>query len=540
MVKNIVLDNRMLADLDCILNHQFVPLTTFMSQKDWKSVCENLHLSTGDFFPLPVTLPVDRDAYDITLGDIVTLVDSTNYPLVTLQIEDLYVPDIDWECENAYGTVDSNHPYVKYKQSHRNWINISGSMKKINNIRHYDFPEYRISTEDTKKYFKEHQWKTIVGFQTRNPMHRSHFELTKYALRQAGDVDAKLFLNPVIGETQVEDIDYQTRVHCYKEMLKYYDGNVLLGLLPLTMRMAGPREACLHALIRKNYGCTHFIVGRDHAGPSSKTKGGNCFYGPYDAQDLFQKYSHEIGIIPIVSKMIVFNKQKASYQPIDEVPMGDTVLNLSGTELRKRLRNGEMIPEWFSFPEIVDILKKSMKPRGICFYFVGLSGAGKTTWANILKTKILELYPQKDITILDGDNVRQYLSKGLGFSKKDRSMNVRRIGFVAREVVKHNGIVICANIAPYDEDRLANRSLIEDIGGKYVEIWVDTSVEECERRDCKGLYKLAREGKIPQFTGISDPFELPSKCDVCIKDTTDMEQHLENILDFSNIQGYAS
>lgn len=514
---NVVLDDKTLCDLECLMNGYFDPINTFMNEKDWRNVCENLHLSNNHFFPLPITLALEKNKYNI--GDVITLVDETNYPLATMEIDELFDVDVDYECEHAYGTTDTNHPYVSYKQQHRNCQYASGNLTKINDVRHYDFVEHRMTPVETREYFKNHGWETIVGFQTRNPMHRAHFELTKYALNKTGNNNAKLFLNPVVGETQSVDIDYHTRVHCYKKMMPRYEENqATLGLLPLAMRMAGPREACLHALIRKNFGCTHFVVGRDHAGPSFKTKDGESFYGPYDAQDLFFKHADEIGIKPIVSKMIVFNNTTQEYQPIDEVPEGDEVLNLSGTEVRRRLVNNESIPEWFSYPEVVELLRSSNKSRGVCYYFIGLSGCGKTTFANILRTKLLEKTPSLEITILDGDVVRQELSKGLGFTKEDRSMNVRRIGYVASEIVKHGGVVICANIAPYDEDRLVNRKRIESIGGKYIEIFVDTPLEICEQRDVKGLYKLAREGVIKQFTGISDPFESPTKADVVITD----------------------
>ena len=505
---NHVLDDKTQCDLECILDGYFSPLTTFMTEKNWKLVCESLRLETGDFFPLPINLAVDKNLYK--LGDTLTLMDTTNYPIAKINIEDIYEPDIDFECYHAYGTTDTNHPYVSYKQAHKNKVYISGNLERINNVRHYDFKLIRIKPSQTREYFKKKGWKTIVGFQTRNPMHRAHFELTKYALEKTNSNNAKLFLNPVVGETQSVDIDYHTRVHCYKKMLsKYEENQVMLGLLPLAMRMAGPREACLHALIRKNYGCTHFVVGRDHAGPSFKTSDGKKFYGPYDAQELFFKYSDEIGIKPIVSKMIVFNKTLNIYQPIDNVSDKHEVLTLSGTEVRNRLANNLEIPNWFSYPEIVELLRKSNKKRGTCYYFVGLSGSGKTTFSNILKTKLLEKNPSLEITVLDGDIVRQNLSKGLGFSKNDRSINVRRIGYVAKEIVKHGGIVICANIAPYNSDRVFNRNEIEKIGGKYIEIFVNTPLEICEKRDVKGLYKLARKGVIKEFTGISDPFEKP-------------------------------
>lgn len=515
-MKNLILDEKTLTDLECILGGYFNPLTTFMGKDDWYNVCAELHLKTGEFFPLPVTLSCNDD---ILIGDTVNLTDKTNYIIARMVVKEKYVPDREWECLNAYGSTDDNHQYIKYKLNQTNKFYISGPLTKVNNFRHYDFTENRKTPQEVKQFFKDNGWKTIVGFQTRNPMHKAHYELTKYALNKTNDDNACLFLNPVVGETQSVDIDYHTRVHCYKKLLSQYkDTNILLGLLPLAMRMAGPREACLHALIRKNYGCTHFVVGRDHAGPSFKTKEGNSFYGPYDAQNLFFKHAEEIGIIPIVSKMIVYNKTKSIYQPIDEVVESDEVLKLSGTEFRRKLRNYEKIPSWFSFPEVVEILQKSIKQRGKCYYFIGLSGSGKTTYANILKTKLLEKYPHKEITILDGDVVRQNLSKGLGFSKEDRSKNVRRIGYVAHEIVKHGGIVICANIAPYNADRLANRKLIESMGGDYVEIFVDTPLDVCIERDVKGLYKLAIEGKIKQFTGISDPFEQPTQVDLVIND----------------------
>tara|TARA_B100001093_G_scaffold485647_1_gene520262 strand:+ start:439 stop:2010 length:1572 start_codon:yes stop_codon:yes gene_type:complete len=511
-----ILDSKLLGDLICILNGQFFPLETFMKKKDWENVCQNLHLENGLFFPLPINLPVKKGS--VHLGETINLCDNTNYILATLKINEIYTPDIKWECKNAYGTDDDNHPYVKYKLKHEGMEYVSGELTKINNARFYDFLEYRLSPKNVREHLLKNNWKTVVGFQTRNPMHRAHYELTKYALNKTGDSNAKLLLNPVVGQTQSVDIDYSTRVHCYKEILKKYEPNtVLLNLLPLTMRMAGPREACLHALIRKNYGCTHFVVGRDHAGPSFKTKEGEPFYGPYDAQELFFKYSKKIGITPIVSKMIVYNKNENIYQPIDEVNNKDSILKLSGTEVRNRLRNGAEIPEWFSYPEIVKILRESVKKKGICYYFIGLSACGKTTAANELKIKLQEKYPSKEITILDGDIIRQNLSKELGFSKKDRQTNVRRIGFVANQIVNHGGIVIAANIAPYDEDRLYNRNLIESTGGKYYEIWMNTPLNLCEERDAKGLYKLARKGVIKQFTGISDPFEIPTKPDFIIK-----------------------
>jgi len=460
----------------------------------------------------------------------VVLKDNTNYPIAKLHIQEYYKPNIRSECLLTFGSEDTNHPYIDILYKNNDCYYIGGKLEKINDVRHYDFTDLRLTPAQTKAYFVENNWETIVGFQTRNPMHRSHYELTKYAMKMTEDPNAKLFLNPVVGVTQTVDIDYTTRVLCYKEMIKKYPQNqILLNLLPLSMRMAGPREAVHHAIIRKNYGCTHFVVGRDHAGPSYKKMDGSSFYGPYDAQDLLKSVADQIGIKVITSKFIVYNQTKDAYMAIDTVPEEDKVLSISGTEQRRMLRAGEDIPTWFTFPEISKILKNSIRQQGKCFYFVGLSGSGKTTLANHLHRKLIELY-NKPVTILDGDIVRQNLSKGLGFSKEDRSVNVRRIGFVAAEIVKHGGYVICANIAPYQEDRDINRKLISK-SGKYFEIFVNTPLNICEERDVKGLYKLARNGTIKQFTGISDPFDSPQNAEYNTNHTESIQTSIDNIIE---------
>jgi sulfate adenylyltransferase len=396
----------------------------------------------------------------------------------------------------------------------------------------FDFQEDRMTPEQTRIFFADNDWSTIIGFQTRNPMHRSHLELTKYAMKQVNNDDTKLLIQPIVGVTQECDIDYYTRVKCYKLIMKEYpEGSAKLSLLPLSMRIAGPREAMWHALIRKNYGCTHFIVGRDHAGPSSKKKNGDSFYGPYDAHELLEKHTDEIGIEIVKSKMIVYVKDTQDYMPIDEVPEGMEVLNISGTEQRRMLRNSEEIPSWFTYPSIVEELRKSVVPldkRGFCIYLIGLSGSGKSTIANTLKNKLQELV-DRPISILDGDIVRKNLSKGLGFSKEDRSTNVKRIGYVASEIVKHRGIAICSNIAPYEEDRLENRKLISEHGG-YIEVYVNTPLETCEDRDVKGLYKLARQGVIKEFTGISDPFEKPEHSEIVLNDCKNLQGSIDTII----------
>jgi sulfate adenylyltransferase len=536
MNKYIDLSSRLLCDLELLMNGSFAPLKGFMNKEDYCGVLNNMRLSSGELWPMPIVLPINKNKYDeIKNENYVILRDYYNLPIAKLKINDIFEPDLDQECMKVYGSIDDNHPYVKIVNEFDDgtgvWY-VGGSVEKINDICHFDFKEHRQTPLELKNTFLENKWKTIVGFQTRNPMHKSHYELTKYALSQTNSDDAKVLIQPIVGVTQECDVDYYTRVKCYKLILNHYPENTaMLSLLPLSMRMAGPREAMWHALIRKNYGCTHFVVGRDHAGPSSNTKKGNKFYGPYDAHELLEKYKDEMGIKIIKSKWICYVKELDDYRAIDNVPEGMSTMSISGTEQRRRLRAGEEIPEWFTFPDIVQELRKSTvssDERGFCIYLVGLSGSGKTTVSNNLKSKLHEL-THRTITILDGDVVRRNLSKGLTFSKEDRSINVRRIGYVAAKIVRHRGIVICANIAPYDEDRLANRKLISKHGG-YFEVFVNTSLSVCEVRDTKGLYKLAREGIIKQFTGISDPFETPTQADIEINESITLEHAISKIV----------
>lgn len=538
LYQSITLNDRQLCDLELLLNGGFHPLKGFLTEKDYKNVVDNLRLTTGEFFPIPIILSIDDDKVDNFKHDkYVTLRDKQGIPLSVLVIKDIYKPNLFKECLKVYGTIDTNHPYVNIILSNPDVHYIGGTLLKIRLPQHYDFMDLRLTPSETKNYFIKNNWKTIVGFQTRNPMHRSHMELTKYALSQTGDKDAKLLIHPVVGITQSCDVDYHVRVRCYKKLIKHYPENVTkLSLLPLSMRMAGPREAALHAIIRQNYGCTHFCVGRDHAGPSFKDKEGKSFYGPYDAHDLLEKYKNDLKIKIIKSKWIVFVKETQSYMKIDEVPKNMTIMNISGTEQRKRLANNEEIPEWFSFPNIVNELRKNYRPKlsqGFYISFFGLSGSGKSTLANALKSRLLELESERKISLLDGDVIRLNLSKGLGFSKEDRSTNVRRVGYVASEIVKHGGIAISALVSPYVIDRQYNKGIIKN----NIEILVGTSLGTCEKRDVKGLYKLARAGKIKNFTGIDDPFEkgIP---DLIIKEENSIEENINVIIDKLRELGY--
>jgi sulfate adenylyltransferase len=549
---DIVLNKRSICDLELICNGAFSPLQGFMKKNDYLSVLHNMRLESNILFPLPITCPItEEQANKLKHFDQVVLKDETNLPLCIMDISHkgaIFEYDPKIECVNAYGTDDDNHPYVKIIfDQHKSGLThyIGGQIIKHELPQHYDFIDDRLTPIQTKEYFKKMGWTKILGFQTRNPLHRSHFELTKYALKQAGE-GCKLLLHPVVGVTQTCDVEYHTRVRCYKRLIKHYDeGIAKLSLLPLSMRMAGPREAVWHAIIRRNYGCTHFVVGRDHAGPSYKSKDGNSFYGPYDAQDLLNKYKDEIGIDVITSKMIVYAEPKNGgdgvHIPIDKVDEEKyNVKSISGTQQREMLRSGETPPEWFSFPDVVDELRKDFAEKhdaGLCLYFVGLSGSGKSTIANAVFEKLREMISNKKITMLDADIVRQHLSKGLGFSKQDRSTNVRRIGYLCSEIVKHRGLVIVANIGPYKNDREYNKELISSFGN-YVQIFVDTNLDECEKRDCKGLYKLAREGKIKEFTGISDPFETPEESDIIIDGSKSIDTLVDTVVNYLVDNGF--
>jgi sulfate adenylyltransferase len=427
--------------------------------------------------------------------------------LATITVTDSWLPNKAREAEMVFGSDDLAHPAVNYLHNQAGAVYLGGPVTGIQQPVHYDFRGRRDTPNELRAYFHKMGWRRVVAFQTRNPLHRAHQELT---FRAAKEAQANLLIHPVVGMTKPGDIDHFTRVRCYEAVLDQYPSSTTaMSLLNLAMRMAGPREAVWHGLIRANHGCTHFIVGRDHAGPG-KNSVGEDFYGPYDAQELFRSFESEIGVEMVDFKHMVYVQERAQYEPADEVEKGFTVLNISGTELRRRLSEGLEIPEWFSFPQVVSELRKSRPPRdkqGFTVFFTGFSGSGKSTIANALMIKLMEM-GGRPVTLLDGDIVRKNLSSELGFSKEHRDLNIRRIGYVASEITKNGGIAICAPIAPYSTTRHAVREDVEAFGA-FVEVHVATSIDECERRDRKGLYKLARAGKIKEFTGISDPYDVP-------------------------------
>ncbi|MEL6957791.1 MAG: bifunctional sulfate adenylyltransferase/adenylylsulfate kinase [Pseudomonadota bacterium] len=502
---------RQICDLELLMNGGFNPLKGFLSEEDYNSVVDTMRLSTGELWPMPITLDVSEAfAESLEIGQDIALRDQEGVILGTMTVTDRWEPNKAHEAEKVFGADDDAHPAVNYLHNQAGKIYLGGPVTGIQQPVHYDFRARRDTPNELRAYFRKLGWRKVVAFQTRNPLHRAHQELTFRAAREA---QANLLIHPVVGMTKPGDVDHFTRVRCYEAVLdKYPQSTTSMSLLNLAMRMAGPREAVWHGLIRKNHGCTHFIVGRDHAGPG-KNSAGEDFYGPYDAQDLFREHQEEMGIEMVDFKHMVYVQERAQYEPADEIKDKDdvTILNISGTELRRRLAEGLEIPEWFSFPEVVAELRKTRPPRskqGFTVFFTGFSGSGKSTIANALMVKLMEM-GGRPVTLLDGDIVRKNLSSELGFSKEHRDLNIRRIGYVASEITKNGGIAICAPIAPYATTRRAVREDIEAFGA-FVEVHVATSIEECEKRDRKGLYKLAREGKIKEFTGISDPYDVPA------------------------------
>jgi sulfate adenylyltransferase len=512
---------RQACDLELLMNGGFAPLTGFLNEADYTGVVETMRLADGTLWPMPITLDVsEKFAETVAPGTKIALRDAEGVILAVMTVSDKYVPNKSNEAAKVFGADDLAHPAVNYLHNVAGPVYLGGRIEGLQAPVHYDFKSRRDTPNELRAYFRKVGWDKVVAFQTRNPLHRAHQELTFRAAREA---QANLLIHPTVGMTKPGDVDHFTRVRCYEAVIdKYPASTTTMSLLGLAMRMGGPREAVWHGIVRRNHGVTHFIVGRDHAGPGKNSQGKD-FYGPYDAQTLFTQYESEIGVKMVDFKHMVYVQEKAQYFPANEVPEGCTVLDISGTELRRRLREGLDIPEWFSFPEVVTQLRKTSPARdkqGFTVFFTGLSGSGKSTIANALMVKLMEM-GGRPVTLLDGDVVRKHLSSELGFSKEHRDINIKRIGYVASEITKNGGIAICAPIAPYTSTRRAVREMIEAYGA-FIEVHISTSVEECEKRDRKGLYKLAREGKIKEFTGISDPYEVPTKAELVI-DTTGTE-----------------
>ncbi len=532
---SIQISERAVCDLELLATGGFSPLDGFMGQKDYERVLGEMRLANGAIFPIPITLPVDAQA-PVKLDSDVVLRNAKNELLAILTVEEIYSWDRVAFAQQVFGSEDLRHPLVA--ESHR-WgpLNVAGRLRVLQLPSHYDFQDIRLTPAQTRERLSGLSSDNVVAFQTRNPLHRAHEELTK---RASQEVDGVLLLHPVVGLTKPGDVDHYTRVRAYKALAEHYyePDRILLALLPLAMRMAGPREALWHALIRRNYGANYFIVGRDHAGPGNDSTG-KPFYGPYDAQELVGKYSEELGVGMVPFSELTYLPDEDRYEEASRIEKGTRTASISGTQVRDDyLNRGRTLPAWFTRPEVADILAETYPARhkqGVCIWFTGLSGAGKSTTAEVLTTLLLERGRQ--ITELDGDVVRTHLSKGLGFSKEDRDTNIRRIGYVASEVVRHGGVAICAAVSPYRATRNDARAMVGS--DRFVEVFVDTPLEVCEQRDVKGMYAKARRGEIKEFTGISDPYEPPQSPEITL-DTVGAtpEQNARRILAYLVEKGF--
>lgn len=501
------LSERSRCDLEMLATGGFSPLRTFMSAADHDSVVSGMRLKNGTLFPIPIPLPIP-DGFQVSEGQDIALRGPRNDLLAVMHVDEVYTWNREETAKRVFGTLDTKHPLVAGMQS---WGSrcISGPLRVASVGAALDFPKLRMTPSQVRSALTSLGRSNVVAFQTRNPLHRAHEEMVRRAIES---VDGVLLLHPVAGMTAPGDIDHITRVRTYLALIEnYFDADrALLALLPLAMRMAGPREALWHAIIRRNYGANHFIVGRDHASPGAASDG-RPFYGPYDAQELMGRHEDEIGVRMIPFREMVYVEDAGRYEEASKVPAGARTRSISGTQLRSEyLERGLPLPEWFTRPEIAAILTQSADRHGFCLWFTGLSASGKSTTAELVAASILERGRQ--VTLLDGDIVRTHLSKGLGFSKADRDANVLRIGFVASEIVKHGGAVVCAAVSPYRATRDQVREMVG--GDRFIEVFMDTPIEVCEARDTKGMYAAARRGDVRSFTGIDDPYEEPLRPDV--------------------------
>jgi sulfate adenylyltransferase len=532
---SVQLSDRAVCDLELLAIGGFSPLDRFMGQADHTRVVEEMRLADGQLFPIPITLPVEPSTA-IRLDAEVALRTANNDLLAILRIEEIYDWDRDEVARKVFGTQDLRHPLVVEM---RTWgkLNISGPLQILRLPSRYDFKELRMTPGEVRERLAAAGHASVVAFQTRNPLHRVHEELTKRAIAQ---LDATLLLHPSVGMTRPGDVDHYTRVRTYRALAeRYYPRDrVVLSLLPLAMRMAGPREALWHALIRRNYGASHFIVGRDHASPGIDSSG-RPFYGPYDAQELVLRHQAELGVQMVPFQELVYLPDENRYEEVARLTEGTRTASISGTQVREQyLNRGRTLPEWFTRPETAEILADTYPARhrqGVCVWFTGLSGAGKSTTAEVLTMLLLERGRQ--VTVLDGDVVRTHLSKGLGFSREDRDTNIRRIGFVAAEIVRHGGVAVCAAISPYRATRNEVRQMIG--ADRFLEVFVDTPLEECERRDAKGMYAAARRGEITGWTGIDDPYEAPEHAELVLDTVThSAEENARHVIEHLESEGF--
>jgi len=537
-LQDVILNERNLCDLELLATGAFSPLAGFMNRPDYESVLDRMRLQDNTLWPLPVCLDVsEKTANRLEVGQSVALRDGEGFLLAVMHIGDMWPVDREKEAGMIYETRDLSHPGVHYLYKTSGDYYIGGQLEVINLPVHFDFRQIRLQPDEIRAQYRKLGWQRVVGFQTRNPVYRPQFEMTIHAMRRA---KANLLILSVVGMTRKDDFDHFIRVRCNRKVAEHYPpGSAVMTLLPLAVRLSGPRDAVFDAIIAKNYGCTHFIIGHDHASPGPDSNG-NPFYPVARARETADSLAVEIGIEVVLFEEMVYLPFEDEYRSVDQVPHGTQTISLSGSDIRHRIRFGKNIPDWAVFPEVTAELRKAYPPpsmQGFTVFLTGLSGAGKSTIAKVLYAKFLEI-GDRPVTLLDGDIVRRNLSSELSFSKEHRDLNVLRIGFVAGEITKNRGVAICAPIAPYESSRREVRSVIEAYGG-FIEVHVATPIEECEKRDRKGMYAKARAGLITGFTGVDDPYEVPGSPELSI-DTTAMTpaEAAQEVMLFLSNRGY--
>lgn len=535
---DVILNERQLCDYELITTGAYTPLEGFMTKMDYECVLDRMRLENGQLWPIPVCLDISENrAATLEAGQSVVLRDQEGFLLAVMNIDDIWQVEAEKEAEQVFGTMDTKHPGVNYLFNKSGRYYIGGRIEALNLPIHSDFKQIRLTPGEVRGIFDRLGWSRVVGFHTRQPIHRPQFEMTIKAMRKAR---ANLLLLPVAGVARPGDFDHFTRMRCYREVTSHYPpDSVVMNLLPLSMRMAGPRDAVLHMIISKNFGCTHFVIGHNHASPGGNSKG-EPFYTYDNANVVARKAADEIGVDVITFDEMVYLPFEDEYRAAGEVEEGCESISISGSDIRRRIRAGRKVPEWATFPEVIHELEKSYPPpskQGLTIFLTGLSGAGKSTIAKVLHARFMEI-GTRPVTLLDGDIVRRNLSSELSFSKEHRDINVRRIGFVASEITKNRGVAICAPIAPYAKTRAEIREIIESYGG-FFEIHVSTPIEECEKRDRKGMYAKARSGLLKGFTGVDDPYEDPASPELSI-DTTDLtpDEAAQEILLYIGQKGY--
>jgi sulfate adenylyltransferase len=535
---DLTLSDHHLCDLELIATGAFSPLEGFMVRSDYESVLDRMRLQDGTLWPLPICLDISKGkAQTLEAGQSVALRDPEGFLVAILHVNDIWEIDKEKEAERVYQTPDGSHPGVRHLRNEIKDFYIGGRVEVISLPLHYDFKQLRRTPDEIRQECQKLGWQRIVGYQTDSIIHRAQFEITLEGMRRA---KANLLVLPIVGVRRTEDFDYYTRVRCNREVMRHYPPEThLFSLLPHFMRMAGPREAILSAIMAKNYGCSHFMICHDHADPGNGPDK-QCRYDRQASRDLFEQCKDDRGITMMPFEEMLYLPFEDEHRFKDQVAAGTKTISMNGADIRARVRSGRKIPGWVSFPEVLDELRKAYPPpnkQGFTLFFTGLSGAGKSTIAKVIFSKMLEI-GERPVTLLDGDIVRHNLSSELSFSKEHRDINVRRIGFVACEITKNRGIAICAPIAPYERTRSEIRRSIEHYGG-FIEIHVATPLQECEKRDRKGMYAKARAGLIKGYTGIDDPYEEPKAPELRIN-TTDItpDEAAQEILLYLGQKGY--